>query len=81
MSFSLLRCFYPQYFYAYLDIIVSFTFFNQTNFRTKELEVYKCLEGHKNIVTHYGVTFRGSDRTKVNIFMEKCGMFYLGSHF
>ena len=42
----------------------------------EEVEVYRVLGDHDNIVKHYGVTFKGSDGC-ASIFMEKCGTFSL----
>ena len=49
--------------------------FLQTNYQIapEEMEVYKLLGDHENIVKHYGGTFRGS-QGHASIFMEKCGM-------
>jgi len=53
---------------------MSFVFLFQTNYPIpkEEVEVYRALEEHEHIVTHYGATFRGSEG-QANIFMEKCG--------
>lgn len=50
------------------------SYYFQTNYPIpkEEVEVYRALGEHENIVTHYGATFRGSEG-HANIFMEKCG--------
>ena len=57
-----------------------FFLFNQTkyNITKEEVEVYKHLGDHNNIVKHLGGTFHGNEGLAC-IFMELCGM-YISLH-